>query len=80
VTSAEKHLSNSVEQAIKALDAGTIKPGDNLFNAANDGIGLSPFHDKSSLISADLQAKLTAALAAMKAGTLQTCPATCGQA
>ncbi len=80
VTSAEKHLSNSVEQAIKALDAGTITPGDNLFNAANDGIGLSPFHDKSSLISADLQAKLTAALAAMKAGTLQTCPATCGQA
>src|SRR5712691_4417763 len=80
VTSAEKHLSNSVEQAIKALDAGNITPGDNLFNAANDGIGLSPFHDKSSLISADLQAKLTAALAAMKAGTLQTCPATCGQA
>jgi basic membrane protein A len=80
VTSAEKHLSNAVEQAIKALDAKTITPGDNLFSAANDGIGLSPFHDKSSLISADLQAKLTAALAAMKAGTLVTCPATCGQA
>ena len=78
VTSAEKHLSNAVEQAIKALDGGTIKPGDNLFSAANDGIGLSPFHDKSSLISADLQAKLTAALNAMKAGTLTTCPAKCG--
>jgi basic membrane protein A and related proteins len=79
VTSAEKHLTNAVEQAIKALDGGTIKPGDNLFNAANDGIGLSPFHDKSNLISADLQAKLTAAIAAMKAGTLTTCPAKCGQ-
>lgn len=79
VTSAEKHLSNAVEQAIKAVNDGSIKPGDTLFNAKNNGIGISPFHGKDSLISADLQAKLNAALAAMKAGTLQTCPTNCGQ-
>lgn len=80
VTSAEKHLSSAVEQTIKAIAAGTAKGGDNKFNAANDGIGVSGFYDKASLISADIQAKLDAALAAMKAGTLTTCPATCGQA
>jgi basic membrane protein A len=79
VTSAEKHLSNAVEAAIKQVDNGSIKAGDTLFNAANNGIGISPFHGKDNLISADLQAKLTAALNGMKAGTLKTCPATCGQ-
>ncbi len=79
VTSAEKHLSSAVEQAIKAYAAGTLKPGDSLFNAANNGIGLSPFHGKENLISADLQAKLTAALNGMKTGSIKTCPAKCGQ-
>jgi len=74
VTSAEKHLSNAVEQALRGLDKGTAKPGDNLFNAANDGIGLSPYHGKDNLISADLKAKLAAALKGMKDGTVKTCP------
>jgi basic membrane protein A and related proteins len=79
VTSAEKHLETAVGSAIKAIAGGTAKPGDNLFNAANDGIGIADFHDKTSLITSDIQAKITAALAAMKAGTLVTCPATgCG--
>ena len=80
VTSAEKHLSNAVEQAIKKVNDGTIAPGDTLFNAANNGIGISPFHGKDNLISADLQAKLTAALNGMKNGTVVTCPAKCGSA
>jgi basic membrane protein A len=79
VTSAEKHLSNAVEQAIKAVDKGAQKPGDSLFNAANDGIGVSPFHGKDNLISADLKAKLAAALTGMKNGSVKTCPAKCGQ-
>ena len=78
VTSAEKHLSNAVAAAIKAVNDGTIKPGNNLFNAANDGIGISPYHGKDNLISPDLKAKLNDALAKMKAGTLVTCPAKCG--
>jgi basic membrane protein A and related proteins len=78
VTSAEKHLALTVEASIKAIAAGTAKGGDSLWNAANDGIGISDFHDKASLISADLKAKLDAALAAMKAGSLKTCPDKCG--
>ena len=79
VTSAEKHLTNSVEATIKAIAGGSAAGGPQLFNAANDGIGISDFHDKASLISADLTAKLATALAAMKAGSLVTCPATgCG--
>jgi basic membrane lipoprotein Med (substrate-binding protein (PBP1-ABC) superfamily) len=76
-TSAEKHLSNAVSAAIQAIAAGTAVAGDNKFDATNDGIGVSPAHDKTW--PADLQSKLDAALAAMKAGTLKTCPDKCGQ-
>jgi basic membrane protein A len=79
VTSAEKHLSSSVEQTINAIAANTAAGGILHFNATNDGIGASAEHDGKGLITTDIQAKLDAALAAMKAGTLTTCPATCGQ-
>jgi len=78
VTSAEKHLSNSVESTIKAISAGTAAGGNVTLDAKSNGIGLAPF-TPASAVSADIQAKVTAALAAMQAGTLTTCPATCGQ-
>ena len=79
VTSAEKHLQVAVGEAIKAIAGGTPVAGDNKFNAANNGIGYADFHDKTSLLTSDLKSKLDAALAAMKAGTLKTCPDTgCG--
>ena len=50
-----------------------------LFNAKTQGIGASPGHDLAALITPDIQSKLDAAMAAMVAGTLVTCPATgCG--
>jgi basic membrane protein A len=76
-TSAEKHLSVAVASAIKAIAAGSATPGDNKYDATNNGIGASPAHDKTW--PADLQGKLDAAVAAMKAGTLKTCPDKCGQ-
>lgn len=80
LTSAEKHLASSVEATIKQIAAGTAKGGNVLYNAANDGIGLAPFTPPSGVtVPADIQAKVQTALAAMKAGTLTTCPATCGQ-
>lgn len=76
ITSAEKKLVLSVSSTIKAIAAGTATPGDLLYNAANDGIGASPI---TNVQLPDVQAKLDAALAAMKAGTLKTCPDTgCG--
>jgi basic membrane protein A and related proteins len=79
VTSAEKHLSTSVEQTIQAIAAGTATGGIHKFDATNDGIGASPEHDGKGIITSDIQAKLDAALAGMKDGSLTTCPSTCGQ-
>jgi basic membrane protein A len=78
VTSAEKHLSNAVSQTITNINAGTAKGGIAKFDATNNGIGYSPFHNTSITIPADVQGKLDAAVAAMKAGTLKTCPDKCG--
>lgn len=74
VTSAEKHLESAVSDAISAIAAGHATPGDNLFNASNNGIGIAPFYDKASLISSDLQTKINAALNDMYGGRLATCP------
>ncbi|HLX33962.1 MAG TPA: BMP family ABC transporter substrate-binding protein [Candidatus Limnocylindrales bacterium] len=79
VTSAEKHLETAVSAAIQAIASNTATPGDNLYNAKNDGIGIADFHDKTALITSDIQSKIMAALSAMQAGTLATCPAqNCG--
>ncbi len=74
ITSAEKHLSVAVEDTIKAIAAGTQQAGDAHYDATNDGIGVSDFHDKASLIPSDVQGKLDAALAGMKDGSVVTCP------
>jgi len=78
LTSAEKKLANSVQQSIEAIAGGTAKGGKTIFDAANDGIGVSPFYDAASKLAPDTQAKVDEAIAAMKAGTLETCPADCG--
>ncbi len=80
LTSAEKHLQIAVSSALKGIADGTATPGDALYDAKNDGIGASPGHDKAAAWAPDTQAKLDAALAAMKAGTLKTCPDNCGTA
>jgi basic membrane protein A len=80
ITSAEKKLVLSVSDTIKSIAGGASLSGDVLYNAANDGIGVSEFHDKASMFGADVQSKLDTALAAMKAGSLKTCPDTCGVA
>ena len=74
VTSAEKKLTTSVSTDIANIVAGTAKGGDDHWDAKRDGIGASPFHDLASVVPADVQGKLDTALAAMKAGTLKTCP------
>jgi basic membrane protein A len=70
LTSAEKHLSASVDQAIKALDAANnggaaVAAGPLVFDATNDGVGVSDFHTNSGAVPSDLQGKLDAALEAV---------------
>jgi basic membrane protein A len=78
LTSAEKHLELAVSDAIIAKAGGTLAPGTKLYDAKNDGIGVSPGHDNASAWAPDTQAKLDAALAGMKDGSLKTCPDKCG--
>jgi basic membrane protein A len=79
VTSAEKALQLATGTVIQQLAAGQKLAGDVLFNAKTKGISASPGHDLAALITPAIQAKVDAALAAMVAGTLVTCPATgCG--
>ena len=79
LTSAEKALVLSVSSDLKALAAGTLPAGDQTWGAAEDGIGVSDFHDKASQVPATVKGLVDTAFAAMKAGTLVTCPATgCG--
>ena len=74
ITSAEKHVESAVAQAIEAIAAGNLAAGDFLYNAKNDGIGASDFHDKANLFGADVTAALQTALAGMQAGTLVDLP------
>jgi basic membrane protein A len=78
VTSAEKKLAITVEQAVKRVADGTAAGGTIVNDAKNDGIGLSPFYDFQSLITPEIQAAVDAALKGFKDGTLEPCdPATC---
>jgi basic membrane protein A len=80
VTSAEKHLALAVASAIQRVKAGTDK-GSNIVNDAKStpvGIGISDFHDLKTMMTPDLQAKIDAALAGMKSGTVDPCkPVAC---
>ena len=79
ITSAEKHVESAVNQAITGIAGSSLAAGDVLYNAANDGIGVSDFHDKASLFGPEVKTALDAALAGMKDGSLKTCPDTdCG--
>ena len=70
-----------MSDAIVGIAGGTLAPADVLFDAKNDGIGVSDFHDKASLFGPDVTQAIQTALAGMKAGTLKTCPDTgCGVA
>ena len=84
VTSAEKHLSNSVQMTIQQIASGSVPEVDPFgalhFNATNDGIGISPEHDSKGLITSDIQTLIDNAIAGMKDGSLVTCPENCGTA
>ena len=78
LTSAEKHLQLAVSDALKAVAAGTLKPGTSLYDAKNDGVGVAQGHNLGDKWAAGTQELLNKALAAMKDGSLKTCPEKCG--
>lgn len=80
LTSATKGLSASVESTIKAIADGSAKGGNVVYDATNQGIGLAPFTPTSG-VSADVQAKIQAALTGLQSGAIKSCPDApkCGQ-
>ena len=78
LTSAEKHLQLAVADALKAVAAGTLKPGTSLYDAKNDGVGVAQGHNLGDKWAAGTQELLNKALAGMKDGSLKTCPEKCG--
>jgi basic membrane protein A len=73
VVSAEKKLKKNVSDAIVRVKDGTAKGGGLKLDLTTDDVGLSSFHDHASLITPATQALIDAAVAALKAGTLQAC-------
>ncbi len=72
ITSAQKHLRVAVKQAIVNMVKGTWQAGLSIFDITNDGIGLAPYHDFDSKISADVKAKMATILTQLKSGTIKT--------
>ena len=75
VTSAEKKLVDTVKAVVLSVASDTFKAGTVAYNAASEpqAVGLSAYHDNAALITPDIQAKIDAALAGLKDGSLDPC-------
>ena len=79
LTSAEKKLVDAVTAAIGKIGAKTDVGGTTVWDASTNpvGIGLSPYgSDYKNLVTPDIQAKIDAALAGMKDGSVDPCKPT----
>jgi basic membrane protein A len=73
VTSAEKHISVAVKSIIvSAVKNQWPTGGIQTFELKNDGVGLAPYHQWDSKVSADIKAKLKDIQDKLKNGTLST--------
>jgi basic membrane protein A and related proteins len=72
ITSAAKNMDVAAGDAVRAYKAGTLQGGINTYNVANGGIGLAPYHDWDSKISAECKAAVDAAAAGLKNGSIKT--------
>ena len=81
LTSMLKRVDNAVYEAFK--EGTDLKPGINVMGLANEGVGYAMDENNAAMVTADMQAKVDAAAAEIKAGTLvvhdymsdDTCPA-----
>jgi basic membrane protein A len=73
VVSAEKKLTKAVSDAIGRVADGSAQGGTITLDITTDSVGLSPFHDSQSMITADIQAKIDAAIKGLKDGSIKAC-------
>lgn len=72
LTSAQKNMDVAAGQAVTDYANDTLEPGIKLATVANGGIGLAPYHDLASEVSAECQAAVEAAAEGLAAGTVDT--------
>jgi basic membrane protein A len=73
VTSAEKHLSLAVSEAITTFAADEARDSNVFYGADNDGIGLAPYYQFSDLVTEDIQTAIDDAFDGMASGDLDAC-------
>ncbi len=71
LTTVEKAIAPFVSLAVQDQQEGTWTPGSFVGNLANDGVGLSDYHDWDSRVSDELKAEVEQLLADIKDGTIE---------
>jgi basic membrane protein A len=74
LTSVMKNMDVAVEDAIKNVIDGTFEGGTYVGTLANDGVGIAPFHNFDSQVSADLKAKIDELKAGIIDGSVSVDP------
>jgi len=72
ITSAEKHLALAVKAALSTIVKSQFQSGFTKFDAANGGVGISPYHSYDSKVTADMKSKIDNIQKELAAGTLKT--------
>jgi len=72
LSSAGKRVDNAVFSAIKSAQDGSFAGGTQLYDAASDGVGLTPFHNADSSIPAEVKTKLAEILKGLADGSIKT--------
>lgn len=72
VSSATKNIVEAVKQSLLRIAQGEFTPGFHTDNAATNGIGLAPFHDKDADVPADVKTLLETTFAGLADGSIKT--------
>ena len=71
LTSAMKRVDVSTFTAVKSVVDEKFKGGMSFYDMTNDGVGIAPFHDLDSKVSADVKAKLAKIADGLKKGEIK---------
>ena len=71
ITSVVKHIDVPIANAIEAAAAGKFKAGTQIWNLANNGVGIAPYHGLGSAVPAKVQMAIDNAHAAIIEGKIK---------
>ena len=74
LTSVLKNMDVTTQNAIKSVIDGTFQGGVTVGTLENGGVGLAPFHNMDSMVSADLKAELDQVAQGVISGEIKTSP------